>query len=138
MSKDHRLSLAELRQQWSALWGLQPHTQIGRTMLEKSIAFQQRQKRGEGLTPEQQKQLSAIVKVYKRNPKSFTQDAASLKPGTRLVKMYNDIRHGVLVRTDGFEYQEKIYSSLSEIAFVITGTRWNGWIFFGLKKRGGT
>lgn len=138
MINDPAESLAELRQQWSELWGLQPHSQIGRSMLEKSIAFQQRQKRGEGLTPEQQKQLSAIIKAYKRNPKSFTQDTASLKPGTRLVKIYNDVKHGVLVRTGGFEYQEKIYSSLSEIAFVITGTRWNGWIFFGLKKRGGT
>jgi hypothetical protein len=42
----------------------------------------------------------------------------------------------VLVCTEDFEYCDKHYGSLSEIAFVITGTRWNGWVFFGLKKRG--
>ena len=104
-------------------------------MLEKSIAFKQRQQRGEGLSPDQEKHLSTIIRAYKRNPKSFAQDAGSLKPGMRLVKIYNEVKHSVLVREAGFEYQDKIYASLSEIAYVITGTRWNGWVFFGLKKR---
>jgi hypothetical protein len=56
----------------------------------------------------------------------------------RLIKNYKGEHHGVLVCAEGFEYREKHYGSLSEIAFAITGTRWNGGTFFGLKKSGST
>ncbi len=128
--------MEELRCRWLVLWGKEPPSHLGRSMLIKSIGFRQRQLNGGGLTPDQEKQLASLIKAYKRNPKSFAQDTSVLKPGIRLVRIYNDIKHSVLVRADGFEYQGKNYSSLSEIAHVITGTRWNGWVFFGLKKRG--
>lgn len=132
-----QLSLPELRQKWAEYWGMAPHVRIGRKMLEKSLAYKMRQARGEGLTTEQQKRLDNLVAAYKRNPKFFDEGLSGLKPGVRLVKQYNGAHHSVLVKTDGFEYRDKIYGSLSEVAFVITGTRWNGWVFFGLKKRGG-
>lgn len=53
----------------------------------------------------------------------------------RLVREWQSTKYSVLVLESGFEYQDKTYTSLSEIAFTITGTRWNGWVFFGLKKR---
>jgi len=132
-----QLSLSELRQKWAEYWGMEPHARIGRKMLEKSLAYKMRQARGDGLTAEQQKRLDNLVAAYKRNPKFFDEGLSGLKPGVRLVKPYNGTHHSVLVKTDGFEYREKIFGSLSEIAFTITGTRWNGWVFFGLKKRGG-
>jgi hypothetical protein len=132
------MQLPALRKRWKECWGLEPPLHIGRSLLVKSIVFKQRQDRGEGMTSEQQKRLSGIIKAYKRNPKSFAKDAASLKPGMRVVKLYNGVRHSVLVRSDGFEYHDQTYTSLSEIAYFITGTRWNGWVFFGLKKRGST
>jgi hypothetical protein len=129
-------SLDELRRQWATLWGMEPPLYLGRAMLVKSIAFKQRQDHGQGLTPEQQKQLATLMKAYRRNPKSFAQDAGALKPGMRLIRMHNDLKHSILVLPHGFEYEGKVYTSLSEIAYAITGTRWNGWVFFGLKKRG--
>lgn len=130
------LPLPELRQKWGQFWGIEPHARIGRKMLEKSLAYKMRQERGAGLSPEQQARLNQLVAAYKRNPKFFEEGLSGLKPGIRLVKVHNGEHHSVLVRTDGFEYREKIYGSLSEIASIITGTRWNGWIFFGLKERG--
>lgn len=50
--------------------------------------------------------------------------------------MHEGRKHSVLVKAEGFEYQGQIYSSLSKIANDITGKRWNGWVFFGLKKVG--
>ena len=44
--------------------------------------------------------------------------------------------HCVTVRDADFEYQGRPFKSLSSIARAITGTRWNGWVFFGLKSQG--
>ena len=58
-------------------------------------------------------------------------------PGTRLVREYGGAQHVVTVRVDDFEFEGRRYASLSAIARHITGTRWNGWAFFGLKGRHG-
>jgi hypothetical protein len=55
--------------------------------------------------------------------------------GTRLIREYQGIEHCVTVRDEDFEYQGRPYKSLSAIARAITGTRWNGLLFFGLKNR---
>tara|TARA_R110002049_G_scaffold102073_1_gene247398 strand:+ start:284 stop:508 length:225 start_codon:yes stop_codon:yes gene_type:complete len=46
----------------------------------------------------------------------------------------NRSEHLVTVTADGFDWQGRPYKSLSAIARAITGTRWNGWVFFGLKN----
>lgn len=131
-----QLPLEELRQKWAEIWGMKPHGRIGRAMLEKSLEFKLREIRGEGLSQEQRKRLDQLVAAYKRNPGFFDEGLSELKPGVRLVKTYKGEHHSVMVHADGYEYRDKRYGSLSEIATVITGTRWNGWVFFGLKKRG--
>lgn len=128
-----QMPLAELRQKWADLWGIQPHARIGRQMLERSLEFKQRG----GFSTEQQVRLDHLITAYRRNPKSFDQGAGGLKPGTKLVRTFRGEKYQVLVRGDGFEYRSQAYNSLSEVAFVITGSRWNGWVFFGLKKSGG-
>lgn len=124
------MHIQELRNCWAQAWGIQPHSRIGRTMLEKSLAYKISDKH---LTHEQQTRLNHLVKEYKRNPTCFDEARGPLKPGTRLVRMYNGKKHSVLVKTDGFEYGGQVYNSLSKIANDITGKKWNGWVFFGLK-----
>jgi hypothetical protein len=58
-------------------------------------------------------------------------------PETRLLREYDGVQHVVMVCADGFEFEGRPYRSLSPIARHITGTRWNGWTFFGLKGRAG-
>lgn len=60
---------------------------------------------------------------------------ADLKPivGTRLIREWQGVEHTVTVTLDGFEWQGRPYQSLSAIARAVTGSRWNGWVFFGLK-----
>lgn len=130
-----RLSTAELRQKWAELWGIEPHRYIRREMLEKSLLFKQRQLSGNSLTPEQQKKLDNLVAQYRRDPECFDDGRVVLSPGTRLVRIWQGVKYSILVMEAGFEYQGKMFTSLSEIAFTITNTRWNGWLFFGLKKR---
>lgn len=87
------------------------------------------------LTPEQQKRLDALVAQYKRNPEHFDQvNMSAIKPGTRLVRVWQGKRYNVIIRATGYEFDGKIFKSLSQIASDITGTRWNGWVFFGLKE----
>jgi hypothetical protein len=54
--------------------------------------------------------------------------------GTKIVKEYKDKLHEIFVVHDGFSYNGRVYSSLSAIAQQITGTKWNGLVFFGVKK----
>ena len=125
------LSIEDLRAKWTGLWGIEPHNRIGRAMLEKSIEYKQHARE---LTPDQQKRLKKLIAAYKRSPKNFENN--TLKPGTRLERVYHGRMHSVVVTRQGYEYQGIEYKSLSKIANEITGSKWNGWVFFGLKKAG--
>lgn len=130
----NHLPLTELRQKWAIAWGVPPHAKIGRAMLAKSLEYKIREQEKGGLEPELQDRLKKFISAYKRNPRCFDDNVQRLKPGTRLVKTWKEKRHSVLVLANGFEYDGRVYSSLSEIASTITGSRWNGWVFFGIKK----
>ena len=54
--------------------------------------------------------------------------------GTRLIREWHGVEHCVTVLQDGYEYAGRPYKSLSAVARAIAGTRWNGWVFFGLKN----
>ena len=58
-----------------------------------------------------------------------------LKPGTRLVRSWEGQNHVVTVEADGFEYRGIYHENLSQIARLITGTRWSGPMFFGLRTQ---
>jgi hypothetical protein len=133
-----RLSLAELRQEWTKAWQRTPHHRIGRTMLERSLAYKWRQRDGLGLAPEHEQRLQRLVAHYKRCPNYFKQGHYTLKLGTQLQRHWHGKTHCVTVTPAGFVYNGETYSSLSLIANKITGTRWNGWVFFGLKSKKAT
>ena len=135
------LGLPDLRLRWAEVWGWQPHSRISRQMLIQSLVFKLREQEGRSLTPGQQARLDQLVKSYKRNPRMFdsgTAGGCNIKPGTRLVRTWNGERHSVLVKEGGFEHKGTTYATLSEVARAITGTRWNGWLFFGLRKKSGS
>lgn len=127
------LPLDDLRAMWTKTWGKPPHGTMGRTMMAESMKFKQREQETGGLKSKEQERLDELVQRYKHNPNSFDK-AIQLKPGTRLVRTWKGRKHCVTVIRDGFEYEGEIYASLSHIANTITGSRWNGWLFFALKK----
>ena len=130
------LPIGELRQLWAEMWGKTPHSRMGRTMLEKSIIYKQREQQGLGLTPAQKSRLNQLVQKYKDDPTFFDTPSNQLKPGIRLVKMHEGKKHSVLVKSDHYEYNGLIYFSLSSIANNITGTKVDGKEFFGIKISG--
>jgi hypothetical protein len=66
---------------------------------------------------------------------SFDQKRTELTPGTVLVREWDRQSQRVMVMADGFAWNGRTYDSLSKVAFAITGTRWNGPRFFGLRNR---
>ena len=54
--------------------------------------------------------------------------------GTRLIREWKGVEHTVTVLDNAYEYQGRPYKSLSAIARAIAGTRWNGWVFFGVRR----
>ena len=72
-----------------------------------------------------------------RSKRSVRLDRDRPITGTRLLREWQGVEQVVTVTTDGFEWQGRPYKSLSAIARAITGTRWNGWTFFGLKNHRG-
>lgn len=68
-------------------------------------------------------------------PRALPPAASQLLPGSQLIKAHGGRNHVVRVEADGFRYEGALFSSLSAIAKHITGTHWNGLLFFGLRKR---
>jgi hypothetical protein len=66
---------------------------------------------------------------------SFDQKRTELSPGTVLVREWDRQSQRVMVMADGFAWNGQTYDSLSKVAFAITGTKWNGPRFFGLRDR---
>jgi hypothetical protein len=69
-------------------------------------------------------------------PQGPVRDPRLPAAGTTLQRQYRDRTITVKILADGFEYEGKIYASLSSIASLVTGTRWNGFAFFQLNKKG--
>jgi hypothetical protein len=66
---------------------------------------------------------------------SFDQKRTELTPGTVLVREWDRSSQRVMVMSEGFAWNGQTYDSLSKVAFAITGTRWNGPRFFGLREK---
>jgi hypothetical protein len=83
-----------------------------------------------------QKRLAALARERaQRGPRASTQ-VRKAPPGSRLLRAWKGETHEVTVLEDGFSWRDQTYKSLSEIARAITGTRWNGPRFFGLRDAG--
>jgi len=87
-----------------------------------------------GLKPATRAELRRIARAIENSSYSTDQiRKPRVKPGTRIFRQWRGETHEVVVTESGFEYRRARYNSLSEIARKITGTRWSGPAFFGLK-----
>ena len=129
------LQTGELRKLWQELFQNPPHQKLRRELLIPILAYRLQEKALGGLKPSTVRRLRAIADELasgKRNPRS---SQLAPRPGTRMVRQWQGKLHEVVTLESGFSYDGQKYASLSEIARAITGTRWSGPAFFGLKKR---
>lgn len=125
--------IRQLRQRWQALFRTEPPPAFGPDLLRRSIAQKVQEQHYGGLSAPVQRQLNQIVNAISEKPTGRIELPKRIKPGAVLVRTWKDKSHRVMVLDDGFAFEGRTYASLSEIAREITGTRWNGPKFFGLR-----
>ncbi len=130
--------IAELKAQWRELFGAEPPP-YNRPFLESRLAYRIQELAYGGLKPETVARLEALGEQLDGGNPVLRRIRGDDKPaaGTRLVREHQGVEHTVTVLRDGYEWQGRPYRSLSAIARAVTGTRWNGWAFFGLQSRRG-
>jgi hypothetical protein len=132
-------STPDLKAQWRELFGAEPPP-FNRRYIESRLAYRIQELAYGGLKPETKARLIALgEELDGGKPHIRKQRVDNDRPivGTRLIREWGGIEHCATVTRDGFEYAGRPYKSLSAIARAITGTRWNGWTFFGLKNARG-
>jgi hypothetical protein len=127
---------AELKEQWRTLFGKEPPP-WNRAYIQSRLAYRIQELAYGGLKPETRARLEALGEQLDGGNVVLRRIRADSRPmpGTRLLREYDGVQHVVTVRQDDFEFEGRPYRSLSAIARHITGTRWNGWTFFGLRAR---
>ncbi|HYM31291.1 MAG TPA: DUF2924 domain-containing protein [Candidatus Cybelea sp.] len=128
------LPSADLRSRWRQVFGQAPPHKASREILLLGLAYRLQEKASGGLTASTRQRLERLARTIRKDPDSALGNVVSIKPGTRLLRQWRGEQHEVTVLDDGFIWKGKRHASLSAIARTITGTRWNGWTFFGLKQ----
>lgn len=128
------LRTPQLKDLWLELFAKPPHPKLRRDMMIPILAYQIQENAYGGLKTSTRKRLQKLAEELDRSPNAELNSAPQIKSGTKLIRHWQGRRHEVLASDEGFDYRGKRYRSLSEIAREITGTRWSGPLFFGLKQ----
>jgi hypothetical protein len=124
---------ANLKQRWRALYGTETPRRISRDLLIRALAYRIQEKALGGLKPSTRRLLAKVATDASARRSIQVAPEPSLKPGTVLLREWHGTQHQVIVRENGILFDGKQYKSLSQIAYRITGTKWSGPLFFGLK-----
>ena len=125
-----------LRALWEEAYGRLPPKSLRRDLLLRALAHHVQEQAYGGLSKAARKQLARMTQADSDRTVPPKPAPAQLKPGTRLLREWGGIVHQVTVLEDGFEHRGARYTSLSQIAREITGARWSGPRFFGLRDSG--
>lgn len=136
-----RLSRGELRSLWTQEFRDQPPATLGRDILALGIAYARQERQQGGLTMPVLRELDRLLEHVLRCDRAESPAALSTpslpRNGTVLVREWHGTTHHVTIVNDGFLWNGSTYRSLSRIARVITGTKWNGPRFFGMRAMNG-
>jgi Protein of unknown function (DUF2924) len=131
------LTIFELRREWRRLHRMPPPMRLSRELLIRGMTYKLQEKALGGLSKSIIRKLESVKVEPGAGDARRATPPASLKPGTRLIREWRGATHTVLVHADGVEWNGRRYRSLTIIAREITGARWSGPRFFGLRKRAG-
>jgi len=124
-----------VRARYRELFRNDPPKAFGPDLLRRSVAHRIQEKAYGGLSRPIQRLLDQMIREYVAKPGGRIVLPRRIKPGSVLVRQWKGKSHRVMVLADGFAYDGETFGNLSEIAVLITGTRWNGPRFFGLRSR---
>jgi Protein of unknown function (DUF2924) len=134
------LDLKGLRSRWQSVFQRPPPNHLPRHLLLAILAYRFQADRLGDLDHETKQVLDQTVSndtasTTSARLVSFDQKRTALTPGTVLVREWDQRSQRVMVMADGFAWNGQTYDSLSKVAFAITGTKWNGPRFFGLRDK---
>ncbi len=128
------LPLDDLKARWRELYGTPPPPKLSRKLMVRAIAYRLQEQALGGLGPVTRRRLArAAEDIGAGRPPSA--GSSTIKPGTRLLREWQGVTHEVTILETGVQYRGETWASLSAVAREITGTRWSGPVFFGLKGR---
>ena len=130
------MSVNELKSEWQAMFDA-PAPNNSRTFLESRLAYRIQELAYGGPDRETRRMLDLLADEVEGHSKRKHQiiDPRNPVTGTRLIREWEGVEHTVTVLKDGFDWQGRKFKSLSAVAREISGTRWNGYRFFGLRER---
>ncbi len=123
-----------LKAEWRGRLTTEPPSHASDEYMRSVLAYRIQERSGLKLSKARRRKLEGLAGEFEANPGYQPTSVAHMKPGVRLLREWNGETHEVTVLELGFEYRSTRYRSLSMIARVITGTRWSGPRFFGLKR----
>jgi Protein of unknown function (DUF2924) len=123
-----------LKARWVEVFGAPPGFRGHRELLRLILAYRLQENVERALKPRKRRQLQKLAEAHGQRNARPAPSATRLKPGTRLIREWRGKTYIVLVLDEAIEYGGKRYGSLSEIARTITGVRWSGPAFFGLRS----
>ena len=126
------LDRAALTAVWHTAYGAEPPRNISQPLMLRALAYRMQAQSLGGLKPSTQRYLMKIAEDGHASRAAIPE--TQVKVGTRLLREWHGVSHEVTVLDDGVHYQGQRYRSLSQVAQVITGAKWSGPLFFGLKK----
>lgn len=137
---DRLSSLADLKKPalselWQQLFKTSPPLRMGKGVMLQFLAYRIQEEEFGGLSNRGHRRLRELANSIAANTSTSASPRLTIKPGTRLVREWKDQVHIVNMEEGKYEYRGARYESLSEIARLITGTRWSGPLFFGLKAK---
>jgi hypothetical protein len=122
-----------LNDRFRNLYGVSPPPRMRRLVLTRAIAYRMQEKALGGLKPATRRLLASVAGAGREHSPAHVARVRRLKPGTTLLREWHGVNHQLTVLEDGVRFAGEHYRSLSEVARKITGSRWSGPLFFGLK-----
>src|SRR6266481_3998219 len=128
------LSLLELRNRWKTLFGHPAPKSLRRNFLARAVAYQMQVEAYGGLSAATKRRLREISNAIRNSEANAIPGSSRIKPGTQMIRQWQNTTHTVTALAERFEWNGRTYKSLSAVANAITGTNWNGFSFFGIKR----
>jgi Protein of unknown function (DUF2924) len=127
------LDLSAMRHEWRRLYRAEP-PRLSRDLMTRALAYRIQEIAFGGRSKVILRRLASLAAEFESDGRIATPAQPRIKPGARLVREWHRRTHAVVITEEGFEFEGRIYRSLTSIAREITGAAWSGPRFFGLAR----
>jgi hypothetical protein len=128
------LNKAQLLAIWAENFSKDPPPNLRKELMVPILAYRMQEREFGGLSHAARRRLREVAASLRKDKLSPERPDSAPQTGTRLLRVWRGETHEVIATGSGYEYRGQTYSSLSRIAREITGTRWSGPLFFGVRK----